>query len=106
MLKDLVEEELKFQPFLLAGDYTFIGPEEGNAFTEFVKAVDRIAPAKGWFPSIHHSLANREAINKVLSMLPASIPLRIYVISARQSKDHLLHGTIEDYCRINNISLQ
>lgn len=101
--ENLFEIEEKFQPFLLNNDYTFIGPVDTLYLTEFYKYVNKIAPKIAISRLIHHSLSNKSAIKKAISILPQNIELKIYVVISNGKRD-LIHTSIEDYCRRNNLN--
>lgn len=103
MNENIYELDDKFQEHLLKNDYTFIGPENLDLLSNFTEIANEIAPVKSIFRSAHDALSNRDATRTALKTLPLNTPLRIYVVTSNNS-GFLIHGTIEEYCRKNNIS--
>jgi hypothetical protein len=105
MLRDLIKQQEKLQPFLKRGDYTFIAPSNSDLFGEYIKLASRIAPVTSFNSSIHEALSNEESGRVALSNFPSGTPIRIYVINAGADDSFLMHSSIEDYCKDNNINL-
>lgn len=108
MLQELIALEEKFSPYLIKQDYTFIGPNINDPlFDPFIKEVNLKAPVKGWSRSIHDTLSHRESVRATLNQLPAGTALRLYIIpSPELSEGMLMHSTIEEYCKRNNIDFK
>ena len=102
MNEDIFELEEKFQPFLLKNDYTFIGPTDTNLMPDFMKVANKIAPTIVISRLIHHALSNKNAIKNAILTLPLNTELRIYVVVSNGHRN-LIHSTIEEYCKRNNI---
>ncbi|MXN93165.1 hypothetical protein GR160_18205 [Flavobacterium sp. Sd200] len=85
--------EERFQPFLLEGYYTFIGPANQELLGDFTSTVNRIAPLN----NINNSLSNKSVVKQVLNTLYPDSPLKIYVAEGNHSSG-LAYNTIEEYC--------
>ena len=103
MLEELIPLEDSFQPYLLNGDYTFIGPSDTALLEPFMKQANAFAPVVAITRKLRHFLGNKNATRRALEVLPAGTPLRIYVIT-QTSGDNLFHNTIEGYCDRNHIN--
>lgn len=103
MLEDLIQLEDSFQPYLLKGAYTFIGPSDFTTLQRFIKRVNDVAPANPFDRSIHSVLSNKAVVRKVLGTVSPNTELRIYVIP-KTSEDVLVYATIEEYCDRNHIT--
>ncbi|OXG03654.1 hypothetical protein BC749_11113 [Flavobacterium araucananum] len=102
MNEDVFALEEKFQPFLLKNNYTFVGPSDANLMPNFMEVVNKIAPTIAISRLIHHALSNKNAIKNAILTLPLNTELRIYVVVSNETRN-LIHSTIEEYCRRNNI---
>ena len=102
-LKELINLQERFQPYLLNDDYTFIGPANQDLLEPFMKTANNLAPIVEFERKFEHFLGNKEAAITALSVLPPNTQLRIYVIHNR-SESMLLHDTIEGYCKENKIN--
>ena len=105
MNEDVFELEVRFQPYLLKNDYTFVGPLDQNLFQPFMKNANLIAPVVAFSRSIHHALSNKQATLQACRLLPQGTPLKVYVVVSN-GHDMLMHADIEEYCRRNKIDFQ
>lgn len=102
MLKELIQLQDRFQPFLRNRDYTFIGPEDQSLLEPFMRRANDLAPIVSFNRELRHFLNNRAAAIQALEVLPANTPLRIYVVDGT-TEDFLFHDTLENYCANHNI---
>ncbi|MBS1565312.1 MAG: hypothetical protein JST39_13040, partial [Bacteroidetes bacterium] len=103
MLQELIELEEQFQPHLLPGAYTFIGPSNPELFQPFMARANDLAPVVAMIREIRHFMGNKQATRAALTTLPQCTTLRIYVIPNAHGQ-MLIHTTIEQYCNDNNIN--
>jgi hypothetical protein len=102
MLEELLNEEQKFQPYLLKGHYTFIGPENQNLLGKFIEQANLLAPIIAISRTVHHALSHKNSTINALQVLPPKTKLRIYIVIPTTSPI-LFHSNIEEYCNQNNI---
>ena len=89
--------EKEFQPYLLEGFYTFIGPANQELLGDFTSVVNLVAPANNSARTINNALSNKSAVKQVLSALYQDADLKVYVVEG--SIPHgLVYTTIEEYC--------
>jgi hypothetical protein len=103
MREQLFELDNQFQQFLLKNDYTFIGPTNPQILEKFYRVVNKLAPTIANLRSIHHALSNRNAVKQALSFYSEDIDLKIYVVISNGQRSALVHTTISEYCKSNNI---
>lgn len=103
MLEQLLSEEQKFQPYLLEGHYTFIGPEDQNLLGQFIERANWLAPIVAISRTVHHALSHKDSTINALQVFPQNTQLRIYVVIPTNSPI-LFHSNIEEYCNQNNIT--
>jgi hypothetical protein len=89
--------EKDFQPYLLDGYYTFIGPANQDLLGDFTSIVNLVAPTNNAARTINNALANKSAVKQVLATMYQDTPLNVYVVEG--SLPHgLLYTTIAEYC--------
>ena len=101
-MKELIDLEERFQPFLQNNDYTFIGPANVTLMENFIRSANMSAPVIANSRSVHHALSHKPSVLGALGILPVDAELRIYVV-VNEADDFLFHATIEEYCQRFNI---
>ena len=74
-----------FQPYLLYGDYTFVGPKNLKVLKKFIEHVMLIAPIKSSKTTVHDALSHKSTVGIVLKEY-SHMPLIIYIVSRNRNK--------------------
>lgn len=97
--------EKEFQPYLLEGFYTFIGPANQELLGDFTSVVNLVAPAYNLARTINNTLSNKSAVKQVISALYQDAELKVYVVEGNTPYG-LVYTTIEEYCERFDINFR
>lgn len=95
--------ENDFQPYLLDGYYTFIGPSNTDLLGDFTSVVNLISTTNNASRSINNSLSDKNAVKHVINVMYQNEGLSIYVVEG-SLPNGLLYTTLKEYCQKFNIN--
>ena len=105
MLYDLIALEKEVQRHLLKTDFTFIGPENEELLSLFIKTVKEFTHVVLVNRSVQDCLRYKPSILKAIAYLLPDQPLKIYVVTTKpEEEDVFVYETVEHYCEKKGIA--
>jgi hypothetical protein len=97
MLNQLLQTQEELKTSLPEGRYSFIGPKKDALMSEFIEAVAKFAPMGFHGHSVNKSLANEEAVQQALRLMPKGMELELYLVDTAHPYPLLHRRTAATY---------